>query len=420
MRYACLLSCAALLGACHSHITSGGKDSSVLDDLSPLLDFSSLDFHDAAYVPGNNVVPITVDGGPSGNVTDVGYISVTLCAPGDASNCQTLDHISIDTGSIGLRLIGASLNPSLLNALPNTMVAGGALSECYAYADGYVYGSVRTADFTIGGEVSASMPFHVLGDLATTPADCAMLGNPESNIGAFGANGIIGIGLFTPDCGDACTGGTAGNPIYYACSAGNCTLSGVDLSLQVPNPIATFGNDNNGVIIQLPSVDDNSGAVNPSGMLIFGVGTQQNNSIGGETIYAASDSGGLATVTGNVNGVSFPVTIFDSGTSTLAVTLNGIPECDESEAPGFLCPTSTQALTAMITDANDANSMVNFSIANALSLFGNQGATAFDDMGGVGVSNFLIFGLPFFYGRRMYFAINNAPTPNGNGPFYAF
>jgi hypothetical protein len=408
-----------LLGACHPHVVSS-KDLSVLDDLSTLFDFSVVDFHDAAVVPGDNIVSISVDGGPAGNVSDVGYISVTLCAPGDSSNCQTVDHISIDTGSIGLRIIGSSLNPGLLNALPTTMIGGSAVSECYAYADGYVYGSVRTADFTIGGEVSASMPFHVLGDLATTPSDCAMLGNPESNVGAFGANGIIGIGLFTPDCGENCLTGSAGNPIYYKCDAGTCNVTGIGLNFQVPNPIATFGNDNNGVIIQLPSVDDNEGAVNPSGMLVFGIGTQQNNSIGGETIYAATDAGGLATVTGDVNGVSFPVTIFDSGTSTLAVTLSGIPECDQSEAPGFLCPTSTQALTAMITDANNATSMVNFSIANAISLFQNPGATAFDDIGGTGVSNFLIFGLPFFYGRRMFFAINNAPTPNGNGPFYAF
>jgi hypothetical protein len=189
----------------------------------------------------------------------------------------------------------------------------------------------------------------------------------------------------------------------------------------VPNPVATFGHDDNGVIIELPKVDDTAGATNPMGTLIFGIGTQQNNSVAGETIYAAANSSGLEAVAGNINGTAFPTTIFDSGTSTLAFTLSNLPTCDATQAPGFLCPTATQALTATITDANNKSSTVTFSIANAITLFdSNPSSTAFDDIGGVGVPDFLILGLPFFYGRKMFFALDGASTPNGTGPFYAF
>ena len=52
----------------------------------------------------NNVLPIVVDAGPTGNYANGAFATVTVCAPG-TSSCQTIDHVLVDTGSVGLRLL---------------------------------------------------------------------------------------------------------------------------------------------------------------------------------------------------------------------------------------------------------------------------------------------------------------------------
>src|SRR5258708_7595508 len=55
--------------------------------------------------PVANTVAVTVDGGPAGLSSgpngyiqdNVLYVSVILCAPG-TTNCQTIDHVAVDTG----------------------------------------------------------------------------------------------------------------------------------------------------------------------------------------------------------------------------------------------------------------------------------------------------------------------------------
>ena len=59
-----------------------------------------------------NFVTVTVDQGPAAlntgpnayTASNVPYASVTICAPGSAANCQTIDHVLVDTGSVGLRI----------------------------------------------------------------------------------------------------------------------------------------------------------------------------------------------------------------------------------------------------------------------------------------------------------------------------
>ncbi len=66
----------------------------------------------AAPTPAlTNFATITVDAGPAVLATgpnpyiadNVAFVSVTLCAPG-TSTCQTIDHVQVDTGSVGLRI----------------------------------------------------------------------------------------------------------------------------------------------------------------------------------------------------------------------------------------------------------------------------------------------------------------------------
>src|SRR3569833_1819 len=92
---------------------------------------------------GSNVQAIVVDSGPakvaSSNMPAVNtaYTTVTVCAPGSTTNCQTIDHIQVDTGSSGLRI----LSEVLTIALPVLKDAtGNVIAECVGYVDGASWG----------------------------------------------------------------------------------------------------------------------------------------------------------------------------------------------------------------------------------------------------------------------------------------
>src|SRR5262245_56327990 len=67
---------------------------------------------------GSNVQSVTVDSGPSAiansnsPAVNTLYTSVVVCVPG-TSTCQTIDHIQVDTGSSGLRIISSVLTLTL-------------------------------------------------------------------------------------------------------------------------------------------------------------------------------------------------------------------------------------------------------------------------------------------------------------------
>jgi len=159
-----------------------------------------------------NVAPLIIDGGPVAGViaNNVAYTSVTICQPGSSSNCQTIDHIAVDTGSTGLRVLASALPSSLLSALPNVNPAA-PVAACVQFLDqSFFWGSLRVADVKMGGpfnnaEVASSLPVHILGDPAfpTIPSSCSTVttvsgtqtsGTEEDTVTQLGANGLIGLG----------------------------------------------------------------------------------------------------------------------------------------------------------------------------------------------------------------------------------
>src|SRR5271170_2705902 len=234
---------------------------------------------------GSNVVDVIVDSGPTSNSPDVNtlFTTVTICVPG-SSTCQTIDHIEVDTGSYGLRILA----PALSLSLPvQSTGAGSSLLECTQFVDGYSWGSVALADVQIAGEAASSVPVQVIGDanFPTVPEDCSGTGQQEDTVAAFGANGVLGVGVFAYDCGSTCVGASnVDNGIYYACTSAACSPTYVaSLTSQVTNPIIKFSTDNNGVIIQLPSVAA-QGVSTVSGYMIFGIDTQSNNKSGSQAV----------------------------------------------------------------------------------------------------------------------------------------
>ena len=359
---------------------------------------------------GSNVAPIMLDQGPLATTqpsVNTPFVSVTVCSPSSAATCATIDHIEVDNGSFGLRLISEALPTSF--TLPHEMDASSdAIYECAVFGDGFAWGSVVLANVQIAGEAAMNIPVQIVGDAAsgTPPSSCSSMGggNDENTVASFGANGIIGVGAFVQD-----------EQVYYTCPSSVCAeINGIDQSLQVVNPVAAFTGDNNGIIIQLPSVTA-SGATALSGSLIFGIGTRNNNSLGSSTIYTLDSNSGTLSIT--YKSTTYSGSFIDSGSNAFFLIDSTIPTCS-----GFFCPTSTLALTATVTGLNGVSAPIDFSIANTQDLFSaDPTGVAFDNLGAPNTFGTSIdFGLPFFFGRTVYTAIDGATTPGGVGPYVAF
>jgi Protein of unknown function (DUF3443) len=396
-----------------------------------------------------NVVNASVDQFTSGlsasneAAVNIMYVNVTICVPGSTTNCQTIDHVQVDTGSQGLRILASAItNSALLSALSPVMVNGGALAECTQFVDGYSWGPIVTADMHIGGsdtattgETAPNLPVQLIGqNNYAVPAACSSGSvNPtsEDTVADFGANGIIGIGLFEEDCGSVCAGAAnTDNGYYFSCtSSSSCAETAVPLANQMINPV--FGlaatssgvTDNNGVVIELQSVGA-TGAATATGSLIFGIGTQSNNALSSTATILTTDSySGYVSV--NFIGTNFPQSYLDSGSNAFYFNDSSITACGTgSVAPGFFCPNSTVSLTATITGVNGAQSSPPFSVANAVNLFTSYPSNAaFNNLAGAAGtdgSESFAFGLPFFYGKTVYTAMENTNAGGTEGPYFAF
>jgi hypothetical protein len=283
---------------------------------------------------------------------------------------------------------------------------------------------VQTADVKISGEQANSLPIQVIGtsNFSNIPGDCASQGTSAETLADLNTNGLLGVGSFIQDCGPDCvTSGQASLGHYYACISGVCTDTTESLAEQVRNPVASFATDNNGVIIELPAV---TGAVpSVTGSLIFGIGTQSNNGLGGAAVFG-TDQSGFMTTTYN----SHPYTSFlDTGSNGiffLDAPTTGLPLCS-GQATGLYCPTSTQSFTVTNNAAAGTiggSAPVMFTVGNGSSLIiGNNAAVngiagpAPALLGGV-----FDFGLPFFFGRNVFTAIEGKNTPGGMGPYIAY
>jgi hypothetical protein len=377
----------------------------------------------------NNVAALIVDAGPPGlqpSSADVPFVTITVCVPG-TNTCQTIDHVSVDTGSYGLRVLSSVLNIPLPEANDSS---GDPLAECTVFLDGYVWGPVATADLTVAGEKASSVPVQIMIPSTSSPpvpSSCSsqtIFGNEGGSVDDFGSNAVLGIGVFQQDCGPGCTsqGSSTPPPLYYGCPASGCAPTFVTLPEQVANTVARFAADNNGVLIQLPSVAD-GGAGQASGFLIFGIGTQANNVLGSSTVYPVPDSGSNAgNFTTVFNGTSYPGSFIDSGSNGLFFldsATTGMATCAAPNS-GWYCPaTSPQSFTAVNQGSNgESGPTTHFSIENANYLF-NTGNTAFSTLGGPN-PGFFDWGLSFFFGRNVFTAIENMSTPGGTGPYYAY
>ncbi len=364
-----------------------------------------------------NTAMVIVDQGPSSNSVNTLFTSVTICLPGSTTSCQTIDHIQVDTGSYGLRLLA----PVLTLTLPvETLSSGGSLVACTQFVDGYSWGPVALADLTIAGETAKSLPVQVIGDsrFKTVPSQCSGTGGTqEDTVASFGANGILGIGPFESDCGDC---DTVAHNLYYACAT-TCTETTVPLTMQVPNPVTRFAADNNGIILDLPAAAA-AGQATLSGSLIFGIDTQSDNQSGTQTVLTVDDTGRLVIT---FNGQTLASSFIDSGSNGIYFADSNIATCTTTGLTTFYCPANTLSLGLSIQGANGVmvNNLV-FEVGNAESMLtANPTFNVFPELAGTlpaGNSGSFDYGLAFFYGRRVAVAVAGDKTSAGTGPYIVF
>ena len=368
--------------------------------------------------PVNNVAAITVDTGADPahiSSVDVPYVSVTICAPNNPSLCQTIDHVLVDTGSYGLRLIYSTLTPSMAAALA-TQSSNSTLAECTQFLDGYTWGPIRQVNLSVAGETANNLTMQVIGDpnfSGKVPGTCT--GKSENTVDTFGSNGVIGVGLFQQDCGDLCVS-QAGNGVYFNCTSNGCSSTTVSLVQQVQNPVTMFPSDNNGVIVELPSVSPNNPPSTVSGTLVFGVNTQSNNALGSASVFQMDSVGNFTTI---YSGTSMSGSFIDSGSNGLYFpNLTNIATCTD----GFYCPSATLSLSAVMQGAPNLVSgasntqTVPFSIGYADSVNGSVSV----DFGAPGTAGSFDWGLPFFFGRNVYVVQDGKTAAGQKGPLVAF
>lgn len=383
----------------------------------------------APVANGSNTMAVVVDAGPVANAPEINvpYVSVTVCTPGTSGTtaaCQTIDHVQLDTGSSGLRLLNTALYSNL--NLPPVTSAAGEIGECAPFVIGTTWGSVRYADIYLGGEVARNVPIQDIGDAPggfnTVPSDCSGTGTIQDSQASMGSNGILGIGLFQNDC-ELCQTQVI-SATYYTCNTSGCINSTVAANQVVQNPVADFAQDNNGTQINLPAVSSAGANTSLTGSLIFGIGTQLNNGLNGAIVYATNVNGNITTT---YNGTAMAGSYIDSGSNGLFFN-DSITLCTTNAS--WYCPfTSPQPLSATNTSATGTSVTVSFSIVNADQLFSNSSVVA-GNIGAPyctncnGISPEFDWGLPFFFGHPVFTGIQGMPPPAGTtvpaGPFFAY
>jgi hypothetical protein len=331
------------------------------------------------------------------------FASVTVCVPGTPS-CQTIDHIILDSASVGLRIYKQALTIQL----PPEQDHGQPLADCAQFASGYTWGSVNMANVVLAAEPAALTPVQVIDfsfETASPPCDPTWGVLTQDTLHA---NGIMGIDQIQSDLA---VGGFAE---YFLCQGGTCSSDGaVTTAMSVQNSIFLLPQDNNGIFIlvkQIPCI----GSSEIGGSLILGIGTEPVN-------------GGAADNDPNVVSEGSPYTKFDDPIYSFTTIYKGsrfdhasnldtgTPWLNVPNLPPLLrycgdqfCPNPSPVnLSAVLQGHYQVNQTLLFQIANDTDN-GNTALNNFASQISVGV----VWGFPFFYGKSVMIMYNQ---PWGNG-----
>ena len=429
-RFFCLLTLLTVLVACGGGSSSGpSADEGGNSGNGPNAEGKPPSVGNGDVPAGSNVVDLLVDGGPVGKKANVLYASVTICKPGSTSLCKTIDHVLVDTGSVGLRLLASEVPADLqLSAAKNT--SGNVLLGCANFLDGsFAWGPLALADVKLGGLTASNTTVQLVGHSDYDPFQdqCSSGGDPIITAADLGAKGILGVGLSKQDCGIACRG-SARNGKYFSCINADCTdVTGATLASdkQLQQVVARFPADNNGFAIQMDSVS-NAGAATAKGKMIFGLGTRSNNQFPALRVLA-TNSLGLLNGELRANGIlmrgNYESTFLDTGSNGIYFD-SYLPTCGLGKYVDFYCPIKDIDFTVVIANAFAAQVRGSFTLSNGAALL-QKGNSALPTLGGaLSAPGLLDLGLPFFYGKTVVIGIDGLSTTGvgtgtATGPFYA-
>lgn len=352
----------------------------------------------------SNVLPMVVGDGPSNNV-NIPFVSVRVCTPG-TSDCRTINNILVDTGSTGLRLLSSAMSGLALPA--HTTGTSNVILECAQFLSFVTWGPVKLADIYLGEKKATSLPLQVMADPAypVIPSSCAAAGPVAAGVSDIHTNGILGIGVFVND-----------GQRYYNCAPTTpqtrCTTV-LTAAQQVRNPVAALDTDNNGVVLQLPAIGA-MGSRKVDGFLILGVGTRDNNQLDDARVVQTDSRGYFSTT---YKGVTLANSFMDSGSNGLYFPDAALPDCP-GNLTGFYCPATAQNLNATVRLTNGSSQTINFSVANASSLLASS-SFAYNNLGGSVAELSFDWGLPFYFGRRVFSVIEGRSSVAGVGPLVAY
>jgi hypothetical protein len=410
-------------------------------------------------VQTDNNLLVSVEDGPRGFLlapnANILYATVKVCHPVSGA-CVDIDHVQVDTGSVGLRVLASKVKS--LNLPPLEISASPVVNayECFPFVIGGLWGANAKAVVGLGRQLTGPVAVQLIEDdpaAALQPTeDCKAAADYKilDSAGALGSNGIIGVGSTNLDCGSVCLDGSyAANRTfvqYYGCQQGAAnaaacsTTAPVAANLQVSNPISALSNPayNNGVVLAMPAVTD-PGAASASGELIFGVDSiAGSNVLSNNTVPSGARKVLLSVDTANIDAYLNITTQLTLGglvqtftSSYLDTGTNGLFFNDSSPAPiarcagsSWYCPKSVMTLNAVLSDGGSTvlNPVsVAFQVGNAEALFSTSN-TAFGDSAGAAPTGSTSFawGMPFFYGKRVYMSIWDITSSSGAGPWYAW
>jgi hypothetical protein len=187
--------------------------------------------------------------------------------------------------------------------------------------------------------------------------------------------------------------------------------------------VALFAADNNGVILALEAIPV-AGQTGASGTLTFGIGTQSDNALGNAFVLTLDSDDNFTTTFDNQ---SLTGSFIDSGSNGLFFPDSSIAACSNTssdpQASDFYCPPSTLSLMATNQNQLGATSVVNFQVSNESTINGTfyaDAALAGPASTTTPLGPYFDFGLPFFYGNRVYTAIDGKVAGTAVGPYYAY
>ncbi len=126
----------------------------------------------------------------------------------------------------------------------------------------------------------------------------------------------------------------------------------------------------------------------------------------------------LGNITTQLGSQTMSQSFIDSGSNGLFFDMSTLTPCSAAYS-GFYCPASTTSLTATMAGIS-GSALVSFSVGNAQSLL-NTSVTALPTLAGpMNASRTFDWGLPFFYGRSVFYGIAQTSSTWGTGPLIAF